>query len=173
MWFYIQLTYFLVYIFQKSFLETEIIHRNLNNLEEFKEKHQLYKIVIKEIPKEDHINEDEIPEINEEVQNTNSMMTQTAQFFETKKNLMSTPSPNISPGKDSQILSKTPTESQKFEFQNKIFDFKEIQSPNVLFKEYGDIFNDDDFSETCDNEKDEKEIEEKFPSLMLKRKTQK
>jgi len=59
----------------------------------------------------------------------------------------------------------------KHGFENKIFDLKEIQSPNLLFKEYGNIFKDDEFSESSNNEKEDPEIEEKFPSLMLKRKT--
>ena len=53
--------------------------------------------------------------------------------------------------KNSPLLSNSPDKSSKkrtpdrrFEFQNKIFDFKEIQSPNILFKDYGTIFNDEE-----------------------------
>lgn len=55
-----------------------------------------------------------------------------------KSPILSSPSPEKSSNQP-----KTP-DNCKFEFQNKIFDFKEIQSPNVLFKDYGNIFNDED-----------------------------
>lgn len=63
---------------------------------------------------------------------------------------------------------KTPT--KKFEFPNKIFDFKEIQSPNAVFKAYEQIFNEDDFSEgdSAKSRSSDDEIEEKFPDLQKK-----
>jgi len=54
------------------------------------------------------------------------------------------------------MSSKKKTPNHNFEFQNKIFDFKEIQSPNVIFKDYGNIFNEDD--EDLSDENTEKEV---------------
>lgn len=57
----------------------------------------------------------------------------------------------------------------QYGFQNKIFDFKEIQSPNVIFQDYGEIFKNDDFSDTSIDEKDQIEIEKRFPSELIKK----
>lgn len=112
----------------------------------------------------DNIVEDE--KLNRLNQNEiNSAMFNTANFY-------------VSPNKISPLLKSSPNEdsskktpSKKFQFPNQIFDFKEVQSPNTLYKGYDTIFNEEDFSDFSNNEKNDEEIEEKFPSYKMQRKT--
>lgn len=139
-------------------VETEKINRTLHLQTPF----SLKKL---EIPKKIASFQQTPDEILEKSPEVADFMVKTANFAENSAKV----SPNPLNSSDSaQKARKTPT--KKFEFPNKIFDFKEIQSPNAVFKAYEQIFNEDDFSdgESAKSFHSDAEIQEKFPDFQKK-----